>query len=78
MGSLLSLIVADLVLQKLKSDILNKFTIKPIFYYRFVDDSALSAPCTCLKDLLHMFNFFHPRLRFTMEVGGTLNFLDLS
>jgi len=75
MGFPLSRIVADLV-QKLESDILNKFTIKPIFYYIFVDDIALSAPC--LKDLLHMFNSFHPRLRFTMEIeGNTLNFLDL-
>jgi len=32
MGSPLFPIVADLVLQKLESDILNKFTIKPIFY----------------------------------------------
>jgi len=58
MGSPLFPIVADLVLQKLESDILNKFTIKPIFYYRFVDDIALAAPCTCLEDLFHMFNFF--------------------
>jgi len=43
MGSLLFPLVADLILQKLESDILNKFIIKPIFYYRFVDDIALSA-----------------------------------
>jgi len=79
MWSPLSPIVTDLVLQKLESDILNKFTIKLIFYYRFVDDIALAVPCTCLEDLLHMFNSFHLRLKFTIEIGGnTLNFLDLS
>jgi len=58
---------------------LNKSPIKPIFYYRYVDDIVLSAPHTCLEDLLHMFNSFYPRLKFTMEIGGnTLNFLDLS
>jgi len=51
--------IADLVLQKLESDILNKF----------VDDIALATPCTYLEDLLHMFNSFHPRLKFTMIVG---------
>jgi len=79
MGSPLSPIVADLALQKLENNILDKLIIKPIFYYRFVDDIALAAPHTSLDDLLHTFNSFHPRLRFTMEVGGnSLNFLDLS
>jgi len=79
MGSPLSPIVADLTLQKLENNILDKLIIKPIFYYRFVDDIALAAPHTVLDDLLHAFNSFHPRLRFTMEVGGnSLNFLELS
>jgi len=78
MGSPLSPIIADLVLQKLESDILDKFSIKQIFYYIYVDDIALSAPHTCLEHLLLMFNSFHPRLKFTMEIGdNTLNFLDL-
>jgi len=79
MGFSLSLIVADCVLQKLESDILNNCITKPIFYYGFVDDIALAAPSTCLEDLLCMFNSFHFRLKFTMEIGGnTLNFLDFS
>jgi len=78
MGSPLSPI-ADLVLQKLESDTLDKSLTRQIFYYRYVDDIVLSAPHTCLEDLLHMFNSFHPRLKFTMEIGGnTLNFLDIS
>jgi len=49
--------------------------IKPNFYYRYVDDIALSAPLSCLKDLLDSFNFFHPRIKFTMEVESEeLNF----
>jgi len=65
-------------LEKLESDILNNLIIKPIFYYRFVDNIALAAPCTYVDNLLRMFNSFHPRLKFMMEIGGnTLNFLDL-
>jgi len=72
-------IIANLILQKLEMDILNNFPIyiKPIFYFRFIDDIILSAPY--LNDLLFNFNSYHPRLKFTMEIGGnTLNFLDLS
>jgi len=79
MGSPLSPTVADLALQKLETSILGELVIKPKFYYRFVDDIALAAPYTSLDNLLHTFNSFHPRLSFTMEVGGnTLNFLDVS
>jgi len=78
MGSLLSPIVADLMLQKLESQIINKLSIKPNFYYRYVDDIAFSAPLSCLKDLLDSFNSFHPRIKFIMEVRDEeLNFLDL-
>jgi len=78
MGSPLFPIIADLVLQKLESDILNKFPLKLIFYYKFVDDIALSASYTCLNDF-YMFNSFHSRLSFSIEIGdNTLNFLDLS
>jgi len=38
MGSPLSPIVADLVLQKLESTILNNLSYKPTFYYKYVDD----------------------------------------
>jgi len=76
----LSPIIADLFLQKLEVDVLNNLPIKPIFYFRFVDDIALSTPYASLNDLLFNFNSYHPRLKFTLEIGGNspLNFLDLS
>jgi len=79
MGSPLSPIIADLFLQKLENDVLNSLQIKPIFYLRFVDDIALSTPHASLNDLLHQFNSYHPRLKFTLEIeGNSLNFLDLT
>jgi len=79
MGSPLSPIVADLVLQKLESVILDSLPVKPNFYYRYVDDIVLAAPSPCLLDILNKFNSFHSRLSFTMEIGGDrLNFLDLT
>jgi len=49
MESPLSLVVADLVLQKLESTILNNLTYKSIFYYRYVDNIALSVPLSQLS-----------------------------
>jgi len=44
-----------------------------------VDDIALAVPRTSLNELLHNFNTFHPRLKFTLENGGTsLNFLEIT
>jgi len=79
MGSPLSPIIADLFLQKLENDVLNSLQIKPIFYLRFVDDIAHSTPHASLNDLQLKFNSYHPRLKFTLEIGGnSLNFLHLT
>jgi len=79
MGSPLSPIIADLALQNLESHILKKLSFKPVFYIRYVDDIALLVPRVFLNELLHYFNSFHPRLKFTLENGGnSLNFLELT
>jgi len=39
----------------------------------------MAAPHTHINELLNKFNAFHPRLKFTMEIGGTsLNFSEIS
>jgi len=53
MGSPLSPIVADLVLQKLESFTIDSLHVKPNFYYRYVDDIVLAAPVSSLQDLLY-------------------------
>jgi len=63
MSSPLSPIIADLVLQLLEMQILNKLNFKPTFYFRYVDDIVLAAPLFSLNDLLEKFNLFHPRLK---------------
>jgi len=79
MGSPLSSIVADLVLQNLESYTFDKLSFIPSFYIRYVDDIVLTAPCTLFDELLDTFNFFHSRLKFTMKVGDSqLNFFELT
>jgi len=80
-GSPLSPMVADLILQKLESSILSELPFKPIFYYRYVYDIALAIPRSQLNNLLNKFNSFHHRLKFTMKMvcdGDRLDFLDIS
>jgi len=79
MGSPLSPMVADLIMQTLELQIINNLSFVPTFYFRYVDDIALAAPTSYLNNLLFNFNSFHPRLKFTLEIGGdVLNFLDLT
>jgi len=68
MGSPLSPIIADLILQRFESSILNNLTYKPTFYYRYVDDIVLAVPLSHLNSLLEKFNSFHRRLKFTMKM----------
>jgi len=71
--------VADLIMQSLELQTINNLSFVPIFYFRYVDDIALAAPTSYLNNLLLTFNSFHPRLKFTMEIGGdVLNFLSLT
>ena len=80
MGSPLSPIIADIVMQDLESKSLNLLNFKPPFYIRYVDDIACAIPESASNHILEVFNSIHPRLQFTMEVGleNKLNFLDVT
>jgi len=80
MGSPLSPIVADLVMRDLEEHILNSLDIRPILYYRYVDDIILSVPKDDIQLILNGFNGYHDRLRFTLETEANhcLNFLDIT
>ena len=80
MGSPLSPVIADIVLQDLESRALGTLDFVLPFYFRYVDDVVCAAPSDSLEHVLNVFNSFHPRLQFTLEVGelNTLNFLDVS
>lgn len=79
MGSPLSPICADLVLQDLEEKTITMLPFHLPFYYRYVDDVALIALTSCSDLLLQTFNSFHNRLQFTIEIAenGCLNFLDV-
>jgi len=44
-----------------------------------VDDIAMAIPPDLVTKILNIFNSFHPRLQFIVEMGGDrLNFLDVT
>jgi len=77
MGSLLSPIIADLVLRDIESRAINILNLPLSIYVRYVDDILLVAPSDSVNDILNTFNSFHPRLQFTLEIDGD-NFLDVT
>jgi len=80
MGSPLSPIVADLVLRDLETRAIEKLPRELPIYYRYVDDILMVAHKEDLHQILGIFNSFHDRLQFTLEVGieNRINFLDVS
>jgi len=79
MGSPLSPIIADLELRDIESRDINILNVPLPIYVRYVDDILLAAPSDSVNKIVNIFNSFHPRLRFTLEVGGDkLNFLDVT
>jgi len=78
MGSSLSPIISDLVLQDLETEALKLLRFEIPIHYRYVDDILLAAHCTQFEDILKMFNSIHSRLKFTLEYSNNneINFLD--
>ena len=67
MGSLLSSIIVDLIMQNLE--------IKAIAMLGFQlgssdDDIVMAVPSDMIDFILTTFNSFHPRLQFTLEIGS--------
>ncbi|XP_046491078.1 uncharacterized protein [Neodiprion pinetum] len=79
MGSPLSPILSDLVLDDLEQYCLNKLDFKPSFYFRYVDDIVTAVPSDKVAEMLSVFNSFHPRLQFTSELESNhrISFLDV-
>ena len=79
MGSPISPMLADLVLQDLEEVVLKKLSFKIHSYYRNVDDTFLIIPNNKINDTIENFNSYHSRLKFTfeLEINNTLPFLNL-
>jgi len=79
MGSPLSPILADIVMEDLETLSLQKLDFVVHTYYRYVDIFMI-IPVTKLDSVLKIFNSYHPRLKFTYETesDNVMNFLNTS
>ena len=80
MGSPLSPIIADIVMQDIENNALCLLEIRLPFFLRYVDDIVCAVPSERVDHVLEVFNSIHPRLQFTIEIGvnDELSFLDLN
>ena len=80
MGSPLSPVIADIVVQDLESVALNSIGMDLKFYFRYVDDILLVSPKNQVDKILDTFNGINDRLQFTMEIekDRNISFLDIS
>jgi len=77
MGSPLLPIIADVVMQELETTVLSSVNFPISIHYRYVDDILMAVPYDKIDYIFNAFNNFHPRLQFTLEIGGNkINFLD--
>ncbi|XP_024890071.1 uncharacterized protein LOC112466277, partial [Temnothorax curvispinosus] len=78
MGSPLSPILADMVMEDLETHCLSLLDFDVRIYLRYVDDIFTIVPKRAINALLEAFNSYHPRLRFTYEIetDNSLPFLD--
>lgn len=76
MGSALSPIMVDLVLEDLENkESLESLGVEPFY----VDDIAMTVPYESINKILDIFNSLHTKIQFTLEVSGEkLNFLDVT
>lgn len=79
MGSPLSPILAEIVMQDLEQLAIENLLVELLFYFWYVDDIILTAPVENINKILNISNSYYERLQFTMEVDSErrLSFLDI-
>ena len=78
MGSPVSVVVANLVMEDLESKALASFQPSPSIYRRFVDDTISAVKENFIEAFHQHLNAQNPNIQFTLEryPRGGLHFLD--
>lgn len=79
MGSSISGLFADIVMDDLETSCISKLSFKPLFYYRYVDDIITCIPKNKIDEIIGVFNGYDNRLQFTSEIqnNNSISFLDV-
>lgn len=79
MGSPVSVVVANLVMEDVEQRALTTFHAPPRFWRRYVDDTCVALPSQLVDSFHHHLDSIEPSIQFTVEkeVEGRLPFLDI-
>ena len=79
MGSPISSVIANLVMEDLEKTCLDQLTHKPTFYYRYVDDIITEAHPNNINEILNTFNKYNSKIQHTLEIQQhkKIAFLDV-
>ena len=79
MGSLISVSIANLVMEEIEEQALSTFEPVPQFWKRYVDDTLTALPTDIVTRFHNHLNSVNPRIQFTVEIesDNSLPFLDV-
>ena len=79
MGSPVSVVVANLVMEDVEERALGSFDVQPLFWKRYVDDVCTAVPSHMVQHLLQHLNSIEQSIQFTAELESEslLPFLDV-
>lgn len=80
MGQSTSAVLADIVMEDIELQIMERTPFLIYVYKRYADDSFLIVPRENINDILDVFNGVNPSVQFDLEVeqDQCLNFLDMT
>ena len=78
-GSPVSVVIADMVIENIEQRTLNSFSHHPIFWKRYVDDTCVALLPSLVGSFHQHLNSIEPSIQFTVEIenNGCLPFLDI-
>lgn len=79
MGSPISPCIANFILNLLLDDIISKLDFTPKLIKKYVDDLIIICPKNATTNIHQIFNKFHPKIQFTveLEINRRMPYLDL-
>lgn len=80
MGNSISGFLANMVMEDLDENCIEKLPFRLPFYKRYVDDIITAIPLNETGTIVNCFNRYHKNLKFTVEeeVNHSINFLDMT
>ena len=80
MGSPVSAVIANLLMEDVEQRALTSSPVKPLFWKRYVDDIISAVSKNEVENLLYHLNSVEPSIQFTVEreKDRRLSFLDLN